>query len=117
MDGHILVVLPRADMLDPVQEFIKQLELKRIQKQPRKPETADELLDRLESRFRSEIELFARDARYQSLTFMHAILARWNELARDPDITTLPNTLAIAVEIELDALRAETAADALRATA
>ena len=39
------------------------------------------------------------------------IFARWNELARDPDLDTLPNTLAIAAQIELDKLRADTAAE------
>ncbi len=41
---------------------------------------------------------------------MLGILARWNEIANDPGMNTLPNTLAVAAEMELDALRAKIAA-------
>jgi hypothetical protein len=43
---------------------------------------------------------------------MSDILARWNELYRDPEITALPDVLAAAAEMELDALRAKNAAEA-----
>ena len=118
--GSAIVVVSDSDMVPKVEEFIAALEKKRWRKppyDPRKPaETEDEILDRFERSFRSEIDLFARDAKRPSFILMGAILARWNELARDPDIKKLPNTLAVAAEMELDRYRAETVVETARAS-
>jgi hypothetical protein len=111
--GSACVVVPNQDMISKVEEFIAALETKRWKKPAHNwNATEDEILDRFERSFRSEVELFARDAKRPSFILMRDILSRWNELARDPEIGALPNTLAIAAEMELEKLRAKTAAEA-----
>lgn len=113
LDDCVCVVVPNDDLIGPVEEFIAELEKKRYKRKPWQPGqySHDELIEQHEETFRSEVELFARDANMPSFMLMHSIFGRWNELVRDPELTTLPNTLAVAVQIELDKLRADTAAE------
>ncbi len=110
LDDCLCVVVPRDEMVDRVNEFINALDKEPIRPKTRQPVTEDDITARLERQFRAEFELFARDAKQPSLRLMLGILARWNEIANDPGMNTLPNTLAVAAEMELDALRAKIAA-------
>jgi hypothetical protein len=115
LDDCLCVVVPCDDWVPLVENFIAALHRKtwkRAPYDPSKRETADELRDRLAKSFRSEVEIFARDAGQPSLSLMRDILARWNELAHDPELKGFPNTLEVAAQIELDKLRADTAAEA-----
>jgi hypothetical protein len=113
LDGNICVVVPDDEMVGPVEEFIVALQKKRWKPAPYKTDTPEkEIRAGFEESFRSDADLFARDAGLPSFRLMRDILARWNELHRDPEINKLPNTLAIAAEMELDKYRAEAAAEA-----
>ncbi|MGA2713294.1 MAG: hypothetical protein ABSG41_09310 [Bryobacteraceae bacterium] len=114
ISGRTCVVIDDDHMVPQVEEFIAAMERKSWKRKPYDPskrDTEDEIRDRFEASFRREVDLFARDAGQPSFLLMKDILARWNELAHDPGAGKLPNVLAVAAEMELDRLRAETAAE------
>ncbi len=62
LDDCLCVVVPRDEMVDRVNEFINALDKEPIRPNTRQPVTEDDITARLERQFRSEFELFARDA-------------------------------------------------------
>jgi len=114
LSDNVCVVVPRDEMVPYIEDFINKLDRRWPPKShsSRKPESEDEIMERFASNFRTEIELFARDAGKPSFWLMSKIIARWNEINRDSQARKVPNILAVAAEIELEKLLAEKAAEA-----
>jgi hypothetical protein len=115
----ICVVVPEDDMVPQVEEFIAALERKGGSKkrnaEPFKSPTDNEITASFAHRFLVESQLFVERAGQPSLRLMLDMLARWNEIQNDPETGKLKNILAVAAEIELDKLRAKTAAESAAA--
>lgn len=109
---YACVIVPDQGMVPQVEKFIAALEKKstRARSDSHHTPTEEEARDRFAACFRGQVELFARDAGRHSLVLMRDILARWNEMQSDPEMTDEPNLLAAAAELELDSRRAAMAA-------
>ncbi len=113
MSDKICVVLPNDHYLERVNEFIAALDRKCHSKPvPRYQKSEDECRAEWAKDVRRGVEIFARDAGVPSLRLMTEILGRWNEIAHDPEAHSHPNVPAVAAEVELDRVRAETAVEA-----
>jgi hypothetical protein len=116
IDGLHCLAIPDDDMIPRIEEFIAALERKSWRAKHRSDwpnkESSAAIRDRFAHSFRTDVEMFAREAGLPSLRFMRDILVRWSEIAHDPEGIKVLNALAAAVEMELNALRADTAATA-----
>jgi hypothetical protein len=111
IEGVYCVAVPDLDMLSAVENFITELDRKSYKRQTNADISANGIKGRWERSFRTEVELFARDAGTPSLRFMSAIIARWNEIRTQPGAEKMTCILGAAAEIELEKLQAEQAAE------
>ena len=73
MEGAYCVALPDLDMMSAVEDFITQLDLKSYKRATNTDLSVSGIKERWERSFRTEVELFARDAGTPSLRFQRVL--------------------------------------------
>jgi hypothetical protein len=117
LNDRNLVEVPDEDMIPDIERCIVELDKLSYQRKERDKKAVDPVA-KLEKRATDEFGMFMRHAGEKSVEAMSDLLARWNDLHRDPairqaiDAGRITNLLAVSIEIESERFRAVAASKA-----